>query len=172
MFLFRCPRVCVCVCVDINVKPYRGRLCGLISTTAQLSILFSYITAILLTNQPTLTAAQNDWVGLVIMVSNLACFIVLAFFFIKQASKESDADSRLTLALNGAPVQLFEPTTPGGHHIFLSHCWTWAQDQCSDIKRSLQMAMPNAQIFLEYVAKLERNCDTLRAESTAHVCLA
>ena len=151
-----------------NLQPYRGRLCGHISTTAQLSILFTYITAILLASYEvtefTISKDQfrsQAFVGPMLMLSNLACFILLAGFFLLRAAQASDRTD-FTLLLNGAPIQLLDPNAAGGHHIFLSHCWAHAQDQCAEIKRAVNMLLPSVQIFLDVddlqdIAELERH---------------
>ena len=44
------------------------------------------------------------------MLSNLACFILLCVFFLRQASRPSEHGAFLTLSLNGNAIELFEPS--------------------------------------------------------------
>ena len=108
----------------------------------------------------------SETLGVTMVVINAAAFFVVLIYFSRQLSTSLKEMRRLRALLpNGDLLILHPPRAPsGGFHLFLSHVWTHAQDQCATIKAMLEVMAPGCKIFLDVdnlksIADLERNVE-------------
>lgn len=148
----------------IKLEPYRSQACGYVQTAAQLSLLFSYVTGIMLTVYKDLEQGAQNAIGLLVILVNISAFVVLLAFLISFAGKSVRDHEEATLTLPDGLTSVRISPQRDAYSVFLSHVWKHAQDQCADIKQRLLVMCPTMRIFLdvddlENISDLEQYVD-------------
>ena len=78
----------------------------------------------------------------------MALLLVLALRSIREIATELD-ELVCTFEDDGTLVRLPPPEEEGGSHLFLSHTWRHAQDQCGTIRSLLYTMLPTCRISLD-----------------------
>ena len=94
--------------------------------------------------------AQGAYVkmGGFIMASLVGLVGSVVFLLVRDVRGLITVDLRLYQE-DGMPIVLRHPTAKGGYHIFISHCWRFAQDQAGVIKATLTLMLPECSVFLD-----------------------
>ena len=126
---------------------------GGLQMAAQLQIIFTYVTANVFFHDPRLArpleedADVKGTADVILVAANSVCFVLLALIICRGVHRSvtsdqlRDADGHDVLA----------PILPGGveFHLFLSHTWSFGQDQMRIIKEKVARRVPGLRIFLD-----------------------
>ena len=120
----------------IQCVPFRSKFCNVVAATVLLQLMLSYISAFLFLGDANVGVVEmRQWPGVVLVVLNSTCFVVLAVGVGAGIWRtyRTAAEKRLRFALSHEPVpapQLLLPV-PGAQrlrfHLFLSHVWATGQ---------------------------------------------
>ena len=92
--------------------------------------------------------ADRENIGVIMLASLFGLLGGIVFLLARDVSGMMTVDLRLYQE-DGTPVLLRPPASKGGYHLFVSHCWRYAQDQAATIKAMLTLMLPECKVFLD-----------------------
>eukprot|EP00908_Phaeocystis_cordata_P022249 Transcript_4673.p1 GENE.Transcript_4673~~Transcript_4673.p1 ORF type:complete len:605 (-),score=160.15 Transcript_4673:314-2128(-) len=137
------------------LRPYKRPELGRLAALAQLVVVFAFFAAmaIQLLNDLDATAAvltgltSTDTLATALLVFIFAVIGANLLVVLAQAVSHEELQQILLVDTSLPPELSIKPEMRW--HLFLSHTWNSAQDQCATIKRQLQLILPGVRVFLD-----------------------
>ena len=137
------------------LRPYRRADLGHLATLAQFVVACGFFAAMSIKGLNDLGTTANVLTELSSTDTLATALLVFVFgvlgvnllvILLQMASQQELQEIRL-IDTGQLPVLSIMPSMRW--HMFLSHTWSSAQDQCATIKRQLQLILPSARVFLD-----------------------
>ena len=123
-------------------------LCNRVQLMALLHLAMVHLSTVLFMDPAYVAQGAYVKMGGFIMASLVGLVGTVIFFLVRDVRSLIAVDLHLYQD-DGMPIVLRHPTAKDGYHIFISHCWRFAQDQAGVIKAMLLLMMPECSVFLD-----------------------
>ena len=148
---------CIGLTLQLIARPFRRPSDNALSSSTQLMLVMFFITALLakmcdidavVDSCTVLVGIQTAYSIVVVMICSGFVVLFLPLGMLVRQLKAARKIQTLRVASTMQPPELL---LSEGHrfHLFLSHLWATGQDQCANIKSSLQLLLPGVKIFLD-----------------------